>query len=280
MLVIGGGALTREDSYAEIAARAGGDLARIHRAADALRVIAKRSLPALERIDIVSLTTQQPARGVRVLPDGRFDGFVPLEPGANEIDVRATLADGTSVRAVRTLTCAPAADGEVTAEQLAEARRITIELEARASEVRLRSAAAQGAERAESLRAGAAVAVPAPAGAPLTEQEVIERTRATERASRGEDRSVAIEASTTREPGGRDPEPAPRHEPRGASGRYAVNGSVSRERAPTGGTSRSLSAGRPALASAHGARAAKLAHVFASSRSSAVQSAGEAHFAR
>jgi tetratricopeptide (TPR) repeat protein len=209
MLVIGGRSVTREGAYAEIAERAGGELVRIHRAGDALRVITPRSLPALDRVDIVSLTTQQPGRGVRTLPDGRFDGFVSLVPGTNEVEIRATLVDGTNMRAVRTLTYAPPADGQATAEQLTEARRVTGELEARASEAGLRRAAAQGAERAKMLRATAAIMVPAPAGVPLTQQEVLERGHAIDRALRTEDRSVELEAAPPPEPGSRKPTPAP-----------------------------------------------------------------------
>jgi hypothetical protein len=45
-------------------------------------------------LDIVNTTTQASARAVRAGPDGRFDAFVPLAPGANRIRVIAELGDG------------------------------------------------------------------------------------------------------------------------------------------------------------------------------------------
>jgi hypothetical protein len=87
------------------------------------------------RLTIVNLTTGKPARAVRILPDGAFDGFAMLVPGENRIEVSATLADGRHVTAVRTVHYEPAEtetqqDRRDAARMLIELRRRTREIEA------------------------------------------------------------------------------------------------------------------------------------------------------
>ena len=45
-------------------------------------------------LEIENVTMQAQATSLRVFPDGRFDAVVPLEPGANTLEIRAVLADG------------------------------------------------------------------------------------------------------------------------------------------------------------------------------------------
>ena len=47
-----------------------------------------------EEVVIENLTTGERARAVRLLPDGGFDGFVPLAAGENMLQIEAVLADG------------------------------------------------------------------------------------------------------------------------------------------------------------------------------------------
>jgi hypothetical protein len=45
-------------------------------------------------LEIENVTKHAQATSLRVFPDGRFDAVVPLEPGANTLEIRAVLADG------------------------------------------------------------------------------------------------------------------------------------------------------------------------------------------
>jgi hypothetical protein len=45
-------------------------------------------------LEIENVTMHAQATSLRVFPDGRFDAVVPLEPGANTLEIRAVLADG------------------------------------------------------------------------------------------------------------------------------------------------------------------------------------------
>jgi hypothetical protein len=50
--------------------------------------------PRPRELEIENVTNQAPATNLRLFPDGRFDAMVPLEPGANTLEIRAVLADG------------------------------------------------------------------------------------------------------------------------------------------------------------------------------------------
>jgi hypothetical protein len=45
-------------------------------------------------LEIENVTIHARATNLRVFPDGRFDAVVPLESGANTLEIRAVLADG------------------------------------------------------------------------------------------------------------------------------------------------------------------------------------------
>ena len=57
--------------------------------------------PAL--LEIVNLTTGEPARSLHVSPDGRFDALLPLTPGENELRVRASWRDGRGASVSRSV---------------------------------------------------------------------------------------------------------------------------------------------------------------------------------
>jgi hypothetical protein len=93
----------------------------------------------LQQLTIVNLTTGQPARAVRILPDGAFDGFAMLVPGENRLRVSATLANGRHATAARSVRYEPAEteseqDRRNAARLLIELRRRTQEVEAAAVE--------------------------------------------------------------------------------------------------------------------------------------------------
>jgi hypothetical protein len=93
----------------------------------------------LQQLTIVNLTTGQPARAVRILPDGAFDGFAMLVPGKNQLRVSATLTNGRHATAARSVRYEPAdteseQDRRNAARLLIELRRRTQEVEAAAAE--------------------------------------------------------------------------------------------------------------------------------------------------
>ena len=60
-------------------------------------------VPGLEAVMIENLSTHASASSVRVFPDGSFDAYLPLERGANRIEVIATVTGGGKVRETRTV---------------------------------------------------------------------------------------------------------------------------------------------------------------------------------
>jgi hypothetical protein len=95
--------------------------------------LANTSLSGVEAVDVRNATTGAAGLAVRLLPDGRFDAFVPLAPGENRIEVQARSAAGASEVVQRTLRYEPAAadapgSGEA-AELLDALRQRTLELE-------------------------------------------------------------------------------------------------------------------------------------------------------
>jgi len=82
-------------------------------------------LEGLAGVAIRNLTSQSPARAVRTFRDGSFDAYVPLQAGRNLIEIKATLDDGTALRAVREISyeppARPAKDDVAAAEALRQA---------------------------------------------------------------------------------------------------------------------------------------------------------------
>jgi hypothetical protein len=89
--------------------------------------------PEPRELTIVNLTTGEPARAVRIFPDGAFDGFAMLVPGENQIEVNATLDDGRRVTASRTVHYEPVEDENE--QDRSNAARLLLELRRRTSEV-------------------------------------------------------------------------------------------------------------------------------------------------
>jgi hypothetical protein len=48
-------------------------------------------------LEIENVTLHEPARDLRLFPDGRFDAVLPVAPGANTLEIRGVLADGHRV---------------------------------------------------------------------------------------------------------------------------------------------------------------------------------------
>jgi hypothetical protein len=95
--------------------------------------LANTSLSGVEAVEVRNATTGAAGLAVRLLPDGRFDAFVPLVPGENRIEVRAHSPAGASEVVRRTLHYQPTAAGTRSpgeaAELLDTLRQRTLELE-------------------------------------------------------------------------------------------------------------------------------------------------------
>ena len=83
--------------------------------------LANTGLSTIASIEVTNTTTGAVGLAVRLLPDGRFDAFVPLAPGENRIEVRALGAAGASEPARRTLRYEAPAAGAVAASPEASA---------------------------------------------------------------------------------------------------------------------------------------------------------------
>jgi hypothetical protein len=127
------------DVFAELAARSGGRFERLERAGDAIARLPATDLVGLASLRIVNATTGRPARALRRFPDGHFDAFVELAPGANRLRVEAEASDGARAAAEREVVRAAGSPAPAAAESmLEELRRRTREVEVRAEMERTR----------------------------------------------------------------------------------------------------------------------------------------------
>jgi hypothetical protein len=111
----------------EVARLTGGSFERIDDPAELPVRLANTSLSAIRAVEVTNATTGAAGLALRVLPDGRFDAFVPLVPGENVIEVRAHGAAGASEPARRVLRYEPPAEAKARspeAEELLETLRI------------------------------------------------------------------------------------------------------------------------------------------------------------
>jgi hypothetical protein len=88
---------------------------------------------APESLEIWNRTLGQSARALRSGRQGHFEGFVPLEEGENEIEVRAVLGNGREVREMRVVHYAPSA--EPSHSERREAARLLVALRERTREL-------------------------------------------------------------------------------------------------------------------------------------------------
>jgi len=114
---------------AEMAERSGGRFERLERPGDAIARLRRTDLAGLETLAIANETTGAAARALRTFPDGSFDAFVPLAPGANRISVRVTTTDGGRAADERTVVRTGAAGAASERELLVELQRRTRETE-------------------------------------------------------------------------------------------------------------------------------------------------------
>jgi Mg-chelatase subunit ChlD len=94
---LGPGVRREPDVYARMAARSGGEHVRVATAGDVLHALPRIDLARVAGVAVDNLTTGESARALRVRPDGAFDAWVRLAPGANRLRVRARGPEGDEV---------------------------------------------------------------------------------------------------------------------------------------------------------------------------------------
>jgi hypothetical protein len=88
---------------------ADGSLTEIDRPGDVLFHLPSVELSEVADLEIENDTTHQPGRAVRLLADGTFDGFAPLQPGRNVLRVTSVGIGGGRQEEHRTVVYDPAA---------------------------------------------------------------------------------------------------------------------------------------------------------------------------
>jgi hypothetical protein len=121
--------------------------------AEVIDVLARIRLTGLDGVKITNLRTGVSARAVRVFADGSFDGYVPLEPGENTIEIVAELSSGVRLTAERRVVYAPVA--APTPEQEAAARELLDTIRRRTEETRLLIQPARASREADGASAPA-----------------------------------------------------------------------------------------------------------------------------
>ena len=122
------------DVLESIARESGGHFVAVPDPAKLVPDLLQVELAPLEAIQVRNASANLPARAVRVLPDGAFDGIVPLRPGSNRIEVIAHWPGGEPRRVERTVQfeARPAQtleEARAVAADLDELKRRTLELE-------------------------------------------------------------------------------------------------------------------------------------------------------
>ncbi len=86
----------------------------------------------LQGVRLFNLTAGRAGRAVRLRGDGSFDGFLPLRPGRNELEIRAETEAGQVLRELRTIAFVARAGDSSELLQLLQTRTTETELAARA----------------------------------------------------------------------------------------------------------------------------------------------------
>lgn len=115
-----------------------GRLEQVSQPASIVARLRRLDLADLARVEVANATTGEPARALRVFPDGSFDGFVPLAPGRNRLRFEARAEDGSRHVVERVVTYRPASGAGADTPDVAAApaelverlRRRTAEMEA------------------------------------------------------------------------------------------------------------------------------------------------------
>jgi tetratricopeptide (TPR) repeat protein len=141
---LGKDAVRTPDTFEEIAKRTGGHYVPLEQPGDIVAYAQRISLTGLEGVEIRNETTGGAARALRLFPDGSFDAYVDVVPGANTLAIVARLEDGA--RLTERVTVGFAAPDQPTAAHRERASRLREQLRARTLETELMRRARQGRE--------------------------------------------------------------------------------------------------------------------------------------
>ncbi len=124
---IGPDALEGPVATVEMAQRTDGFFTPVRHPGDLVNVVEEVSFANLDNVQVTSKTTGEPADLFRTTADGSWAGFVRMEPGENELEIRATSSDGREeVRSVN-LTMADGAPDLPVPPELVVARNRLLE---------------------------------------------------------------------------------------------------------------------------------------------------------
>ena len=76
---------------------------KVLRSGELVERLPELGLHDLAELSVRNRSTDQPGRALRLFADGSFDAVVPLQPGTNEIAIRAVSRDGDTEETVRAL---------------------------------------------------------------------------------------------------------------------------------------------------------------------------------
>ncbi len=146
---IGPDALEGPVATVEMAQRTDGFFTPVRHPGDLVNVVESVSFANLEGVQLKSLTTGEPADLFRTTADGSWAGFVRMESGENELEIRAVASDGREEVRKVTLTMADGAPDLPVPPELIVARNRLLE-DCLQSIKEVRMSAEQ--ERAEQVR--------------------------------------------------------------------------------------------------------------------------------
>jgi hypothetical protein len=111
----------------EMAARTDGFFTPVRHPGDLVDVVEEVSFANLEEVKLKSLTTGEPADDFRITADGSWAGFMRMEPGDNEVEIRARASDGAEAAAKIRVTMVKDAPDPPVPTQLVVARNRLLE---------------------------------------------------------------------------------------------------------------------------------------------------------
>lgn len=102
-IALGDEAIRRTNVFERVAVGTRGQYVPLENPGDLPTILPHLSLGGLDAVEVRNRTAGTSSEAVRVFPDGAFDAFVKLMPGANVLEIEAELVDGRRATATRTV---------------------------------------------------------------------------------------------------------------------------------------------------------------------------------